>query len=61
MAYEKDGYTLHKMDVTLRGGKVQTIYFFSKGKPKNGTPCDMPQGKVVGVNKKTGLPYLKNA
>ena len=60
MAYEQDGYTLHSMDVNLRGGRLQTIYFFSKGKPKNGAPCDMPDGKVVGVNKKTGLPYLKN-
>jgi len=61
MAYMKDGFTLHSKEVTLRGGQKQVIYFFSKGQPKSGTPCEMPPGKVVGVNKKTGLPYLKNA
>ena len=41
------------------GGRNQTIYFFSKRKPKSGTPCELPSGYVVGVNKRTGLPYLK--
>ena len=60
MAYEQDGYTLHTTEVKLKNGRMQTLYFFSKKKPKNGTPCDMPPNKVVGVNKRTGLPYLKN-
>jgi hypothetical protein len=61
MAYKQGEYTLHTMKVKLRGGKAQQIYFFSKGKPKSGTPCDKPNGYTVGVNKKTGLPYLKKA
>jgi hypothetical protein len=60
MAYTHDGYNLFKLDVKLKGGMKQTIYFFSKKLPKNGLPCDLPPNKVVGVNKKTGLPYLKN-
>ena len=27
--------------------------------PKSGTPCDKPDNMIVGVNKRTGLPYLK--
>jgi hypothetical protein len=61
MAYTYEGYTLHKKDVILRGGRKQTIYFFSKRKPKSGTPCEKPANYSVGVNKRTGLPYLKKA
>ena len=59
MAYVHDGWTLYSRDVTLKGGRQQTIYFFSKRTPKSGSPCDKPDNMVVGVNKRTGLPYLK--
>ena len=59
MAYMHDGWTLYKRDVTLKGGRQQTIYFFSKREPKSGSPCEKPPGYSVGVNKRTGLPYLK--
>jgi hypothetical protein len=59
MVYKEGLYTLHQLSVNLRGGRKQMIYFFSKAKPKNGTPCDIPNGyKIGGKNKKTGLPYL---
>lgn len=67
MPYEhtttKGSYVLHKRDVALKGGRTQTIYFFTKrgNTPKSGHPCDMPHGKQVGINKRTGLPYLANA
>ena len=61
MPYEHKGYTLHTRQVQLNGGKKQQIYFFSGRKPKSGKPCDMPDGYKVGVNKKTGLPYLRRA
>lgn len=59
MPFLKDGYTLYTREVELRGGRIQRIYFFSKGKPASGTPCDMPPGYKVGKNPKTGLLYLK--
>ncbi|MFW6121264.1 MAG: hypothetical protein ACOC80_10265 [Petrotogales bacterium] len=59
MVFTYEGWTLYKRDVTLKGGREQTIYFFSKRTPKSGTPCDKPVGYAVGVNKRTGLPYLK--
>lgn len=59
--FEQDGYTLHKRDVTLKGGRRQTIFFFARAAPKSGTPTDMPTGYKVGVNQRTGLPYLKKA
>jgi len=51
-------WTLFTRAVKLRGGMTQQIYFFSKHKPKSGKPSDMPTGYKVGVNKRTGLPYL---
>lgn len=59
MAFEYEGWTLYSRDVNLKGGRIQTIYFFSKRKPKSGAPCDKPDNMVVGVNKRTGLPYLQ--
>ena len=59
MVYTHGDYTLHSKDVELKGGRIQTIYFFAKRKPKSGTPCDKPDNMTVGVNKRTGLPYLK--
>ncbi|HEC77012.1 MAG TPA: hypothetical protein ENI33_07140 [Thermoplasmatales archaeon] len=52
-------YKLYTRDVKLKGGKVQTIYFFSSGKPKSGKLCDMPKGYKVVENPRTGLPFLK--
>jgi hypothetical protein len=59
MAYTHEGWTLYTRNVKLKGGRNQTIYFFSKRTPKSGTPCDKPPNYTVGVNKRTGLPYLK--
>jgi len=49
-------YYLHKSEATLRGGKVQTIYFFTKV-PKNakGTPVDLPGDRVVKENPRNGF------
>ena len=59
MVFKHEGWTLHTRDVKLKGGRNQTIYFFSKITPKSGKTCDKPDNMVVGVNKRTGLPYLK--
>lgn len=52
------GYTLYKRMVKLLSGKWQTIYFFSKRLPKSGEPTPMPEGYRVGVNKRSGMPFL---
>jgi hypothetical protein len=52
-------YHLNCKDVTLRGGKVQTIYFFSKDERDTG--CELPAGKVVGENPRNGFLTVKNA
>ncbi len=59
---EKGTYVLHTRDVELKGGRMQTIYFFSKkgNTPASGETCDLPPGKKVGINARTGLPYLAN-
>ena len=44
-------YYLHKSEVTLRGGKPQTIYFFAKKENNDkGEPCDLPEDRIVKEN-----------
>ncbi len=49
-------YYLHKTDVTLRGGKEQTIYFFTKvEKNDKGVPTDLQADLVVKENPRNGF------
>jgi hypothetical protein len=59
--YRYNEYILYSKLVRLKNEKLQVIYFFSKHKPKSGTPIALPYGYVVGVNKRSGLPYLKRS
>jgi hypothetical protein len=53
-------YYLHKSEVTLRGGKKQTIYFFTKTeKNAKGEPCDLPEDRVVAENPRNGFLTIK--
>ena len=51
-------YYLHKKEVTLRGGRPQTIYYFGK-EAKEGAIDEIPEGYEVMENKRTGLPMLR--
>lgn len=51
-------YYLHSRNVTLRGGRKQTIYFFARDE-RPGSMDAVPDGYSVLENKKTGLPMLK--
>ena len=56
-AYTHKGYTLY-----ARPGKGETpLYFFAKATPKSGSPVALPSGYAVGVNDRTGLPFLRKA
>ena len=57
--YKYGEWTLYKRKVKLNGGKVITIYFFSRGKPKSGTATPMPDGYEVGINKRSNMPFLR--
>lgn len=49
-------YYLHYTDVTLRGGKEMRIYFFAKAERNaKGTPCPLPEDRVVGENPRNGF------
>ena len=50
-------YHLNSKDVTLRGGKVQTIYYFSKD--ERATACELPEGRVVVENPRNGFLTIK--
>lgn len=53
-------YYLHSKDVTLRGGRQQTIYYFARV-AKEGALDDLPAGYEVMENARTGLPMLRKA
>lgn len=50
-------YYLNNKDVTLRGGKLQTIYYFSKDERPEA--CDLPDGKEVTENPRNGFLTVK--
>ena len=50
-------YYCNSKDVNLRGGRTQTIYFFSRDERSTG--CDLPAGGRVVENPRTGLPLVK--
>lgn len=53
-------YYLHKKDVTLRGGKNQTIYFFCKDEQgAKGEPTELPAGYMVTENPRNGFLTIK--
>ena len=58
MVFIHNGWTLYTRIVHLRE-RDQQIYFFSNRTPKNGTPCDLPEGYTFGLNKRTGFLYLR--
>jgi len=62
MVYKQDGYTLYTREINFKGvkGKKTQIWFFGKKVPEVGTPCDIPEGKEVGKNAKTGMLFLRN-
>ncbi len=51
-------YYLHMKDVTLKGGRIQRIYFFARD-VREGAVDAMPAGYIVVENPRTGLPVLK--
>ncbi len=50
-------YHLNSKNVVLRGGKEQTIYYFSKDKRPEAT--DLPAGFVVNENPRNGFLTVK--
>ena len=59
MTYRYGDYALYTREVELQSGRQQTIYFFAKGQPKSGVPCNLPKGYAVKVSERTGMPLLK--
>ena len=53
-------YYLHSRDVTLRGGRKQTIYFFAQD-VRPGALDAVPAGYEVMENARTGLPMLRKS
>jgi hypothetical protein len=50
-------YYLNSKAVVLRGGKEQTIYYFSKDERPEG--CDLPSGMSVNENPRNGFLTVK--
>ncbi len=65
MAYEFKNsrgvsYFLHSREVSLKGGRLQTIYFFARD-VRPGALDSVPAGYQVVETAKTGMPILKKA
>lgn len=54
-------YFLHSKEVTLKGGRKQTIYYFAREVNKANALDALPAGMVISENSRTGLPLLKKA
>jgi len=54
-------YYLNSKEVTLRGGKVQTIYYFSKDERADTGLDELPAGRVVCENPRNGFLTLKRS
>jgi len=57
--YRHGDYTLYEKEMATKSGKKQKVRFFSKGKPDEGKPIQLPEGYEVKENKKTGVPYIR--
>jgi hypothetical protein len=53
-------YFLHMKDVTLKGGRLQRIFFFARD-VREGACDGMPDGYVSVENPRTGLLVLKKS
>ena len=54
-------YYLHTKQVTLRGGKVQPIYFFAKEERPADAVAALPDGYMVVENPRNGFLTLKKS
>ena len=54
-------YFLHTQEVTLKGGRIQRIYYFSRAVKPQYSLDAVPEGYMVSENSRTGLPLLKKA
>jgi hypothetical protein len=51
-------YYLHSRETTLKGGRVQRIFYFA-GQVQDGAIEAVPEGYEVFENERTGLPMLR--
>ena len=54
-------YFLHSKEVTLRGGKLQRIYFFAKDERPADAVTELPAGYQVIENVRNGFLTLKKS
>ncbi len=54
-------YFLHSRKVTLKGGRVQTIFYFARKVDPTCAIDAVPDGYMVSENQRTGLLLLKKA
>jgi len=52
-------YFLHSKDVTLKGGRIQKIYYFARAVDAQFALDALPADREVSENPRTGLPLLR--
>lgn len=57
--FNVDDYTLYEKETVTKKGNKRKVRFFSKEKPDEGKPINLPEGYEVKRNKRTNVPYLR--
>lgn len=58
-AYTHGPYTLYHKVVETGDGDTRDLYFFARTAPEDARPSDLPDGYEVGVNERTGVPFVR--
>jgi hypothetical protein len=57
--YQYKGYILYQKEIDLGNNIKRVIHFFSKDKPDDSVPSNLPKNYEVKINKNTGVPYIR--
>lgn len=59
MTFVYKNWKLYKSKIIIDDEKTENVFLFSRWRHRKCTPCDLPKGYTVELNKRTGLPYLR--
>jgi hypothetical protein len=58
-AYTHGPYTLYQKTVESSDGETEDLFFFARDPPDDAEPAELPDGHEVGVNERTGVPFVR--
>jgi hypothetical protein len=60
-AYTHGPYTLYRKTVEGSEGEEEDLFFFAREAPDDAEAAELPEGHEVGVNERTGVPFVREA